>query len=228
MLRKSFSFRGRVNSREYTLKVFIGAMLTLIGTIMCNAHRLIPQVIGAITTLAGFWLIQAQMHKRMHDLGRSAWHLINIFKYSWKDLIGMPGDVGENQYGPDPSQETANSYNNENTVLSSRYARVGYVIGIIIVIVSSMFSAYFLFNGPSQTDNYRNEIDLHWPLITIASVAVAFGIYKAIVFIAIGENPIPSNDKVILTKVEKCYLYSLVILVITILLLLWEFSSVSR
>jgi len=195
---------------------------------MCNAHRLIPQVIGAITTLAGFWLIQAQMHKRMHDLGRSAWYLLNIFKYSWKDLIGMPGDVGENKYGPDPSQKPTDDDINENPVLSSRYARVGYVIGVIIVIITFMFSAYFLYNGPSRTGYYGNQIDLQWPLIALASVAVTFGIYKAIVFIALGESPIPSNDKLILVKIEKCYLYSLIISVVTILLLLWEFSSVSR
>jgi len=228
MLRKSFSFRGRVNSREYTLKVFIGIMLTLIGPIMYNAHRLIPQVLGAITSIAGVWLIQAQMHKRMHDLGRSAWYLLNIFKYSWKDLIGMPGDVGENKYGPDPSQKPTDDDINENPVLSSRYARVGYVIGVIIVIITFMFSAYFLYNGPSRTGYYGNQIDLQWPLIALASVAVTFGIYKAIVFIALGESPIPSNDKLILVKIEKCYLYSLIISVVTILLLLWEFSSVSR
>lgn len=57
-------------------------------------------IIYLITLVPFLWFILAQGCKRCHDRNNSGWYQIIPFYVLW--MLFADGDVGENDYGPNP------------------------------------------------------------------------------------------------------------------------------
>ena len=63
--------------------------------------------LAILLTIPGYVLTAFQMVKRLHDFGRSPWHLLCFFiplwhLYEWFKVIFVSGDKAPNDYGPYP------------------------------------------------------------------------------------------------------------------------------
>lgn len=135
-LRRFFDFRGRASRREYFLFHLIGfaAILLPLFAIMpflppegaapvsdSAAPPLFAILFGTLYLIVELGVVIgsfAVAARRLHDQGKSGWHML----FGLIPLIGWiitlvwiftPGDEGENYYGPDPRGgdfETAAAY----------------------------------------------------------------------------------------------------------------------
>ncbi|MFY7943579.1 MAG: DUF805 domain-containing protein [Crocinitomicaceae bacterium] len=103
VLQNYANFNGRARRKEYWMFVlfnfiasfvlgFIGGLLDF--TLLANLYSLavlLPSIAVAV--------------RRMHDVGKSGWFvLIPIYNFI---LAVSDGEKGENQYGPDPKNESS-------------------------------------------------------------------------------------------------------------------------
>lgn len=108
MFKNPFSFKGRIRRLEYNLSILIYVLIVVGAMIIVyrfyNYHFSTAYLIIRIPIT---WFILAQGAKRCHDVGNSGWYIIIPF-YSII-LMFIEGDVGDNQYGPDPKGLQATS-----------------------------------------------------------------------------------------------------------------------
>jgi len=98
VLQNYANFNGRARRKEYWMFVLFNVIITLILTFALQAAGL--QGFENIYTLGVFIPSLAVAVRRMHDVGKSGWFiLIPIYNLI---LALTEGDVGSNEYGPDP------------------------------------------------------------------------------------------------------------------------------
>lgn len=88
-----FSIYGRIRRLEFCLSYFLYIMFTLLASKIGFYFYLIVMILG-------FWFMTAQGAKRCHDRNNSGWYQFIPFYGLW--MLFADGDVGENDYGPDP------------------------------------------------------------------------------------------------------------------------------
>lgn len=103
-MRELFSFRGRTRRTHYWVIVAIYCLVAWPG-LSLKQDRLPPTWLLLSTGLA-FYLWLAAIVRRIHDVGRSGkWFWLGPL--GWFLIFGLiPGQKGENDYGPDPRRQT--------------------------------------------------------------------------------------------------------------------------
>ena len=107
-----FSFHGRLNRLQYfkaslavvAYYVFIALLVSASPTVTDDSLA----ISAAILILLGGWVTLAIAAKRLHDRNRTAWLLLTsvlLVPIAWLvfELCFVPGTVGANRYGPEPS-----------------------------------------------------------------------------------------------------------------------------
>lgn len=107
-----FKIEGRVNRAWYLwhillddLAIVTGILLFGLLTVLTGTPLFILPAIGV--GVAGLWAGVCVTIKRLHDLGRPAWHwllfIIPIYNiYLGFILVFQKGTDGPNEFGPDP------------------------------------------------------------------------------------------------------------------------------
>jgi uncharacterized membrane protein YhaH (DUF805 family) len=103
VLQNYANFNGRARRAEYwyfvLFNVIASAIVGFIGGLMDF------QLLGNIYSLAVLLPSIAVAVRRMHDVGKSGWFiLIPIYNFI---LAVTAGDSGENEYGPDPKEQSS-------------------------------------------------------------------------------------------------------------------------
>ncbi len=104
MFASPFSFKGRIRRKEFCLSYLIYCMY-------CLPMQLMPEdtddtgwgifaLLWLMFLIPMCWFMIAQMAKRCHDRGNSAWYMLIPFYIYW--LLFAAGDEGVNQYGDSP------------------------------------------------------------------------------------------------------------------------------
>jgi uncharacterized membrane protein YhaH (DUF805 family) len=113
-LKNAFNFSDRARRKEYLIffvvNCFLGTLIALTGILFFDLNE---EQIDKLTTIAQFLLCfpgLALSIRRLHDVGRSGWlwpmvliPIINLYVFYLVYI--KKGDVGDNQYGPDPKHE---------------------------------------------------------------------------------------------------------------------------
>ncbi|MFH1050848.1 MAG: DUF805 domain-containing protein [bacterium] len=99
MFKNPFSFKGRIRRSEYGISFIISFILQILFRI--SELEIEPLVI-LFLYIPVSWFMLAQGAKRAHDLDSSGWIQIIPFVVLW--LIFGKGNVGKNDYGPDPKE----------------------------------------------------------------------------------------------------------------------------
>ena len=106
-----FSFQGRANRAWFfwhsvldDFAVLTAAILLVVLGIAAGPLVALPMV--GVMVAAG-WAATAIAVKRLHDLGRPGWHILGTMVPIYNiwlgcELLFRKGDVGPNEYGPDP------------------------------------------------------------------------------------------------------------------------------
>lgn len=111
VLRKYAVFSGRARRREYWMFVLFNALIGIVLSVLDNALGLDNAdgggVLQSIYGLAIFIPSLAVGVRRLHDTNRSGWWLLLwlIPVVGWIIMIvwlATAGQIGPNQYGPDP------------------------------------------------------------------------------------------------------------------------------
>jgi len=96
--KKFATFEGRARRAEYWQFFVLNFVFSFVIGIACGVLK-IPYV-NALFTVATLIPSIAVGVRRMHDTGRSGWHMIiPIYNFVLALTAGVPGD---NHYGPDP------------------------------------------------------------------------------------------------------------------------------
>ena len=105
---KYAEFKGRARRSEYWYFVLFNLIVTVILIFVCGfpgkGHYNIPLSIYSLATLCPSMALR---WRRLHDIGKSGFYwfvsLIPIVG-SWIFIFwaAQPGEIGTNQYGPDP------------------------------------------------------------------------------------------------------------------------------
>lgn len=103
VLQNYVNFEGRARRSEYwyffLFNIIISIALSVVGAIMKSPISMLSNIYALATLLPSI----AVAIRRMHDVGKSGWFcLIPIYNII---LCATAGDVGDNQYGPDPKAE---------------------------------------------------------------------------------------------------------------------------
>ena len=77
LLRALFSFKGRLNRREYASGIFI--FVFLFGVLFEILFDKIGAELGLVFFVALMWMFFAVLAKRMHDIGRTGWVSLAVF-----------------------------------------------------------------------------------------------------------------------------------------------------
>ncbi len=103
VLQNYVNFEGRARRAEYWYFVLFNVIISLgIGFI---GGMIGTEWLGNIYSLGVLLPSVAVAIRRMHDVGKSGWYcLIPIYNIV---LAATPGEVGSNQYGPDPKNPEA-------------------------------------------------------------------------------------------------------------------------
>ncbi len=97
MFKEPFSFEGRIRRSEYGISWIIGFVLNIFLMVLSSEYPIF--VFGFIPTV---WFALAQGTKRCHDRGNMGIFMIIPFYFLW--MFFAEGDVGPNEYGPDPKK----------------------------------------------------------------------------------------------------------------------------
>ena len=104
-----FGFEGRINRGKYWLGwAVLYAFFIIAWAIAAVIGSAFVWTLVAILSLVAIWPGLAIQIKRWHDRGKSGWWvligLIPIIGFWWVliECGFLPGDVGPNEYGPDP------------------------------------------------------------------------------------------------------------------------------
>jgi len=98
VLKKYAVFTGRARRSEFWYFILINFGIAVVIGIIAGMIRF--PLLSTIYSLAvlvptiGVWI------RRMHDINKSGWFCLIPFYNIY--LAAQPGDVGSNQYGPDP------------------------------------------------------------------------------------------------------------------------------
>lgn len=104
MIKKIFSFDGRIRRLEYALSIsmytaaFVAINIMSLSGMKYYHHTEYIMLVH----LPLLWFLIAQRAKRCHDLGRPAWWQIVPFYDIW--LVFQDGQDYQNTYGSDPKQ----------------------------------------------------------------------------------------------------------------------------
>lgn len=113
------NFNGRARRQEYwmftlfhVIIVFVLAFLS--GALAESADSPVALIVLLIYVLATFLPALAVTVRRLHDTGKSGWYyLLTLIPYIGGIILLVftvqNGDVGPNQYGPDPKNPDANN-----------------------------------------------------------------------------------------------------------------------
>jgi len=98
------TFNGRARRKEYWMFVLFNMIASFIFGFI--GGLLDFPLLANIYSLAVLLPSLAVAVRRMHDVGKSGWYvLIPIYNFI---LCVTEGEIGENQYGPDPKSENTN------------------------------------------------------------------------------------------------------------------------
>lgn len=100
MFSHPFSFSGRIRRLEYGLSYIIYYLWSGIISAAVERGSEAVSIICLISFIPAIWFILAQGCKRCHDRENSGWYQIIPFYFLW--MLFADGDVGENDYGPNP------------------------------------------------------------------------------------------------------------------------------
>lgn len=100
MFSQSFSFKGRIRRLEYGLSYIIYSVWYGIISVAVEEESVVGSIICLITFVPAIWFMLAQGCKRCHDRDNSGWYQIIPFYFLW--MLFADGDVGDNDYGPNP------------------------------------------------------------------------------------------------------------------------------
>lgn len=99
MFSAPFSIVGRIRRTEYGLSLIIGYLYVFIVAYITGGGGLYFVLI-----IPYLWFALAQSAKRCHDRNNSGWYQFIPFYGLW--MLFADGDIGENDYGPDPKGRT--------------------------------------------------------------------------------------------------------------------------
>jgi len=121
MLKHLFSTSGRSGRLEYFVHSFADVFAIVIAAALFgtlpeqgdtatsgdNAYSAIGAILFSLALLLGMIVEVCVTVRRLHDLGKSGWHIVGtmipIYNiYLGLMLVFMRGNPKENQYGPDP------------------------------------------------------------------------------------------------------------------------------
>lgn len=100
MFSHPFSFKGRIRRLEYGLSYIIYYLWYGIISIAVDGGSDAANIVCLISIIPAIWFMLAQGCKRCHDRENSGWYQIIPFYFLW--MLFADGDVGENNYGPNP------------------------------------------------------------------------------------------------------------------------------
>ena len=116
VLRKYAVFSGRARRKEYWFFVLFNAIFAIAAMILDNSLGLAIEDVGygpiyilyALATIVPGLAVSV---RRLHDIGKSGWYFLLALIPCVGGIILlvfdlMPGDPGENEYGPDPIAES--------------------------------------------------------------------------------------------------------------------------
>ena len=108
------NFSGRARRKEYWFFVLFNVIFSIAAMILDNLLGLTfqDQAYGPFYCIYGLAMFipgLAVSIRRLHDIGRSGWYFLLALIPCVGGIILLvfdltPGDVGENQYGPDPKE----------------------------------------------------------------------------------------------------------------------------
>ena len=99
MFKNPFSFEGRIRRLEYGLSYLIYFTVALLFQLTMGGNK--PNLfLRMLFIIPLAWLLLAQGAKRCHDRGNSGWYQLIPFYIFW--MLFADGDVGNNEYGPNP------------------------------------------------------------------------------------------------------------------------------
>ena len=114
VLKKYAVFSGRASRKEYWMFVLFNVIFAVAAMILDNVLGLAIKDVGygpiyilyALATLIPGIAVGV---RRLHDIGKSGWYLLLGLIPCVGGIIllvfaATAGDVGENEYGPDPQQ----------------------------------------------------------------------------------------------------------------------------
>ncbi len=95
---------GRISRLQWWIGLGVLFVIFLLSDFLLGKEGLIPVLMGI-----AIWFAGIMMHiKRCHDRGKSGWWCLLLFipiiGFIWAviDLGILPGNIGANDYGPDP------------------------------------------------------------------------------------------------------------------------------
>ena len=104
MLKKPFSFNGRIRRLEYGLSYLLYFVTVMAFQFYFLANASAENVYGSmlflIVLLPLVWIMLAQGCKRCHDRGNSGWYQLIPFYIFW--MLFADSEHGENAYGLNP------------------------------------------------------------------------------------------------------------------------------
>lgn len=101
MFAHPFSFHGRIRRLEYGLSYIIYLVWYSFASVFSEGDGdATVAIIYLITFVPFLWFILAQGCKRCHDRNNSGWYQIIPFYGLW--MLFADGDIGGNDYGPNP------------------------------------------------------------------------------------------------------------------------------
>jgi uncharacterized membrane protein YhaH (DUF805 family) len=114
-LKNAFNFSGRARRKEYLIfligNFILGCLIGLMGIFVFDLNAQQIDKIATTAQLLLFFPGLALGIRRLHDVGKSGWFLliglipiVGILYVLYLYCI-KKGDVGDNQYGPDPKHE---------------------------------------------------------------------------------------------------------------------------
>jgi uncharacterized membrane protein YhaH (DUF805 family) len=114
-LKNAFNFSGRARRKEYLIfligSFIFGLLIGLMGIFVFGLNEQQLDKLGMISQLLFFIPTIAVGIRRLHDVGKSGWFFLlllipffNLYVFFYLMLI-KKGDIGDNQYGPDPKTE---------------------------------------------------------------------------------------------------------------------------
>lgn len=99
-LKRYADFNGRSRRKEYWMFTLFIIIFYIVGIILTQFSIMIGVTLTIIFLIAMIIPSFAVSVRRMHDVGKSGWFvLIPIYNFI---LTLTPGQVGPNEYGPDP------------------------------------------------------------------------------------------------------------------------------
>lgn len=107
VLKKYADFKGRARRKEYWMFVLFNVIISIV---ISSVGALIEMpLLGNLYSLAVLLPGLAVGVRRLHDINKSGWYiliaLIPLIGAIWLlILLAKEGDVGENQYGPNPKE----------------------------------------------------------------------------------------------------------------------------